>query len=71
MTYFIKPSDEVAADEILEHCKTAVDTVREIDKILSSNLLGIISPLEVCQAMYEIGLGNMTRGEILKNGGWA
>lgn len=71
MTYFIKPSDEIEAEDILEDCKTALDAVREIDKILSSNLLGIISPKEVCQALYEIGLGNMTRGEILKNGGWA
>jgi hypothetical protein len=49
----------------------ALDLVRRVDMVMSSNRLGHMSAADVTGALYGMGFGNMTRGEILRGGGYA
>lgn len=71
MTHFIPFNDELTAEDILPAMKRAVDAVRAIDLVLSSHALGTIGPQDVVDELYGLGLGKMTRGEILRGGGYA
>lgn len=81
MTHFIPPAEEFGVykeearsageEDVLVVIKRAVDTIRAIDMLLSTHALAPADPQDVLEVMYVLGLGKMTRGEILKGGGYA
>lgn len=49
----------------------ALDLVRRVDMVMSQNRLGVISAADVTGSLFGMGFGDMTRGEILRGGGYA
>lgn len=70
MSYIIEP-DLKEMKELADGLNKAIDLVYRIDMLMSQNSLGVISAADVTGALFGMGFGNMTRGEILRGGGYA